>query len=66
MSLSTYFLLFLCFLTDRTLIVNLLNFFPSPAGVPQGSILGPIRYTVYTADIPTYPSTVLTPYLVEL
>ena len=33
------------------------DYFPVRASVPQGSVLDPIFYTVYTADIPTHPST---------
>ena len=62
----TYFLIIRSYLTERTFKVNhnsaYSSLFSQSAGVPQGNILGPILYTVYTADIPTHPSTVLTTY----
>ena len=33
--------------------------FPTQAEVPQGTILAPISYMVYTADVPQHPSTFL-------
>ena len=63
---STYFLIINSYLTERYFQVSegcfFSSYFPVRAGVPQGSILAPLLYTVYTADIPRHPHTLLASY----
>lgn len=48
------------YLNNRKFHVSLLgsksDAFGIPAGVPQGSLLGPILYSVYTSDFPRFPA----------
>lgn len=57
------FLLLKSYLTDRYFQVKvdeaLSDFHPIQAGVPQGSVLGPILYLIFTADIPQTNDTLL-------
>lgn len=62
----TYFLIFKSFLTSRYFVVNINNYFskmyPIKAGVPQGSVLSPLLYNIYTGDMPTTDHTLSATY----
>ena len=57
---STYFLILKSYLEDRYSIWvcqggEYSEFFPVEVSVPQGSVLGPLLYTLNTSDFPTHP-----------
>uniref|UniRef100_A0A023F705 Putative reverse transcriptase rna-dependent dna polymerase n=1 Tax=Triatoma infestans TaxID=30076 RepID=A0A023F705_TRIIF len=58
---STYYLILKSYLSDRFFLVtqgsSRSSIFPVLAGVPQGSVLAPLLYTIFTADLPSNPNT---------
>lgn len=60
---STYYLILSSYLSERYFSVSYGSAtspsYPQLAGVPQGGILSPILFIIYTADMPTHPATSL-------
>jgi hypothetical protein len=63
---TDYYLLLHSYLSHRFFQVKITSetspYHPIRAGVPQGSVLGPILYLIFTADIPTTDNTVIATY----
>lgn len=63
---DTYYRILLSFLSERYFKVRINNSFSDlheiKAGVPQGSILSPLLYSMYTSDFPNSANTLLATY----
>ena len=60
---TPYYLLFLSYLTDRNFQIKhntaTSTILPFRSGVPQGIVIGPLLYLLFTADIPTTQNTTI-------
>jgi hypothetical protein len=60
---TPHYLLLQSYLSDRYSQIKFHKefspYFPIHSGVPQGSVLGPLLYLLFTADIPTRQDTIL-------
>lgn len=63
---APYYLFFKSYLADRFFYVRVddenSDLYEINAGIPQGSVLGPLLYTLYTSDLPTSDNVLMATY----